>query len=251
VSSSLAYAAAAPEPKAAEAAAGSRKEESVGHALAHSIGIEAHLGINGIGGDIALPVARKFNVRVGGQYFGYTGNFTSDGAQITAALKLGGGKAGVDWFPFGNGFHVSPQLFFAIQTDVNGVVVVPAGQTISLDGGDYVSANSDPLTGTAHIATRKAAPGLAIGWGNISPRGSKHLSFPVEIGFYYIGQPTLQVTFKGSACDPAYPQPLGCQVVTQDVGFQRDLQRFIARNNNNLSYASFFPVAQFGVGYRF
>jgi hypothetical protein len=39
--------------------------------------------------------------------------------------------------------------------------------------------------------------------------------------------------------------------VQQDEGFQRDLAAFIRRNNNNLSYASFFPVASFGVGYSF
>ena len=239
-------------PKSTDAAAaGGGQGESTGHVLLHSIGTEIHLGINGIGGDLALPIARKWNVRIGGQYFGYTGHFTSDGAQITADMHLGNGKAGVDWFPFGNGFHISPQVMFAIQTDVYGTVIVPAGQAISLNGADYVSANADPLFGTAHIATRKAAPGLALGWGNISPRGSAHWSFPVEIGFYYIGQPKLDVTFTGSACDPNFPQPLGCDKVTNDVGFQRDLQRFIARNNNNLSYASFFPIAQFGVGYRF
>lgn len=222
-----------------------------GHSLLHSIGVEGHFGINGVGGDIAVPIARKWNVRLGGQHFGYTGHFTSDGAQIDATMHLGGGKGSVDWFPFGNGFHISPQVFFAIQTNVRGTVVVPAGQTISLDGGDYVSSAADPLTGNARISTRKVAPGLALGWGNISPRGSAHWSFPVEIGFYYIGQPRLLVNFKGTACDPTQPPAIGCENVLLDTGFQRDLANFIARNNNNLSYASFFPVAQFGVGYRF
>ena len=78
-----------------------------------------------------------------------------------------------------------------------------------------------------------------------------HESFPVEVGFYYVGQPTLKVDFSGSACDPSEPQPLGCQPVQDDAGFQHDLAAFIRRNNNNLSYASFFPVASFGVGYSF
>ncbi len=219
--------------------------------MGHSIGAEVHIGINGAGLDLATAIARKWNIRIGGEYLQYTGNFTSDGAQITAALKVGGGKAGVDWFPFGNGFHISPQVRFAIQTDVNGTVIVPAGQSITLSGGDYISSATDPLTGAARITTRKVAPGMTIGWGNIVPRSNKRWSFPVEIGFYYIGQPHLNVTFKGTACDPTEPPAIGCEVVTQDPGFQHDLAAFIARNNNNLSYASFFPVAQFGVGYRF
>jgi hypothetical protein len=34
-------------------------------------------------------------------------------------------------------------------------------------------------------------------------------------------------------------------------GFQQDLAAFIARNNHNLSYASFFPVFSVGFGYAF
>jgi hypothetical protein len=80
---------------------------------------------------------------------------------------------------------------------------------------------------------------------------ASHWSFPVELGFYYIGQPNLNITFTGSACDPRFPQPRGCQTVTTDPGFQADLKAFTARQNNNLSYASFFPIASFGFGYRF
>ncbi len=241
----------APIPMPVAGVATRASQESSGHVLLHSIGGDIHVGVNGIGSDIALPIARRWNVRVGAQYMRYTGQFTSDGAQINADLKVGNGKAGVDWFPFYNGFHISPQVYFGVQTNVKGTVIVPAGSTITLDGSDYISSATDPLTGSAHITTRKVAPGLTVGWGDISPRGRKHWSFPVELGFYYIGQPKLDVTFQGSACDPTQPPDIGCQTVTTDPGFQSDLARFIARNNNNLKYAAFFPVAQFGVGYRF
>jgi hypothetical protein len=36
-----------------------------------------------------------------------------------------------------------------------------------------------------------------------------------------------------------------------DPGFQKDLAAFIARNNHNLSYASFFPVFSAGLAYSF
>lgn len=219
--------------------------------LWHGLGFSAHIGINGAGGDIALPVAPHFNIRAGGDYTRYSTTFTEEGANVAAALRLGHGKVALDWYPFGNGFRVSPMAVFAVQTHLDATVLVPAGQTITLDGGDYVSSNADPLRGSATVKTRSAAPGLTVGWGNIAPHGERHWTFPVEVGFYYIGQPNLTVTFQGSACDPNYPQPLGCQHVTQDAGFQRDLNAFIRRNQNNLSYASLFPEASFGVGYRF
>jgi hypothetical protein len=66
-----------------------------------------------------------------------------------------------------------------------------------------------------------------------------------------VAQPELKVDFSGSACDPNYPPSVGCQSVTQDPGFQKDLAAFIARNNHNLSYASFFPIFSVGFGYSF
>lgn len=239
-----------PDAPAADTGTGALPEP-VTRTLLHSLGYSVVVGLNGIGLDVALPVAQKFNVRVGGSYFAYTGNFETDGARIAAALTLGGGKAALDWFPFGNGIRVSPMLVFAIQTDVNATVLVPSGQSITLNGKDYVSSTTNPLSGSAHITTRNVAPGLSIGFGNIAPHGNRRLSFPVEIGAYYIGQPGLKVTFTGSACDPTQPPAIGCQDVTKDADFQKSLQGFIARNNNNVSYASFYPVASIGVGYRF
>lgn len=235
------------QPLAAETSSGAIATRS----SSRRIGVDVHAGINGIGGDVALAVAPHFNVRLGGELFGYTSSFQEEGANVNATLRLGGGRAAVDWFPFHNGFHVSPMLVFLNQTNVRATVIVPAGESISLDDGDYVSSDADPLHGSASIGVWKTSPGLTIGYGNIIPRSGKHFSFPVEVGFYYIGQPTLKVDFSGSACDPSEPQPLGCQPVQQDAGFQHDLAAFIRRNNNNLSYASFFPVASFGVGYSF
>ena len=221
------------------------------HTFWTGLGFDSHVGINGAGGSVAIPVTQHFNLRVGGEYFGYKTSFTEEGANVTAALKLGHAKAALDWYPFHNGFRVSPMMVFAVQTHVDATVLVPSGSTISLDGSDYVSSNTDPLRGSATVSTRKVAPGLTVGWGNTAPREGRHWTFPVEAGFYYIGQPNLQVNFTGSACDPNYPQPVGCQSVTSDPGFQHDLAAFIRRNQNNLSYASFFPEASVGVGYRF
>lgn len=236
----------AAQPLAAETTSGAIAARSF-----RRIGVDVHAGINGIGGDVALAVAQHFNVRLGAELFGYTSSFQEEGANVKATLRLGGGRAALDWFPFHNGFHVSPMLVFLNQTNVRATVIVPAGETISLDNGDYVSSKADPLHGSASIGVWKTSPGLTVGYGNIIPRSGKHFSFPVEVGFYYIGQPTLKVDFSGSACDPSEPQPLGCQPVQEDAGFQHDLAAFIRRNNNNLSYASFFPVASFGVGYSF
>jgi hypothetical protein len=216
-------------------------------------GLGLVVGINGIGLEVAEPVAQHFNVRAGGGYFHFDETFTSDGAQIEAGLKLGGGHVSLDYFPWSHhGFHISPQLYFGVQTSADVTVTVPSGQTISLSGGDYASSATDPLHGSATVKVRNVAPGLTFGYGNLAPRrlGSRW-TFPVEVGFYYIGQPDLVLNFSGTACDRSQPPAIGCQKVDRDVDFQRDLKRFTARQNNNLSYISFFPVFSVGAGYRF
>lgn len=216
-----------------------------------AIGVDAHVGINGIGFDVATPVARHFNVRAGGDFFSYDTTFTEEGANVDAMLQLRSAHLNLDWFPFHNGLHVSPMVVLANNNHGRATVIVPAGSTINLDGQDYISSLTDPLHGSGSVDFRKTSPGLTVGWGNIVPRSGKHFSFPVELGFYYVGQPSLKVAFTGSACDSSVPASLGCESVDNDADFQRDLAAFRSRNEHNLSYASFFPVFSFGVGYRF
>ena len=218
--------------------------------LSH-VGVDAHVGIDGIGFDVATPIAQHFNVRVGGDFFSYSTNFTEEGANVDASLQLQSAHANLDWFPFHNGLHVSPMVVLANNNHGRATVLVPAGNTINLNGQDYISSLTDPLHGSGSVDFRKTSPGLTVGWGNILPRSRKHFSFPVELGFYYVGQPTLKIAFTGSACDPTQPASIGCESVNDDPDFEKDLNAFRTRNEHNLSYASFFPVFSFGVGYRF
>ncbi|MBS1801470.1 MAG: hypothetical protein JSS95_16785 [Acidobacteria bacterium] len=216
-----------------------------------TLGMAAHAGINGAGFDVAVPVAHKLNVRAGADFFSYSFSFQEEGADIGAAFRLRSGHASLDWFPFGGRFRISPLMVFANSNQVRATALIPSGSTLSLNGGDYISSYTDPLHGSGSVGFRKVAPGLSVGFGNMVPRTRSHVSFPVEAGFYYAGQPTLKLDFAGSACDPQYPTSIGCQPVMQDPGFQKDLASFIARNNHNLSYASFFPIFSVGVSYSF
>jgi hypothetical protein len=140
---------------------------------------------------------------------------------------------------------------FANNNRVEATALIPSGSTVTLDGQDFISSLSDPLHGGGSVEFRRVSPGLSLGFGDIIPRTKGRLSFPIEAGFYYVGQPDLKVNFSGSACDPAQPPVVGCQTVSQDATFQKNLAAFIARNNHNLSYASFFPIFSMGFGYAF
>ena len=215
------------------------------------IGIESYAGIGGIGLDVAAALSRKLNLRAGSAYFGYSTKFVDQGADIAINARMQSGHTSLDWFPFGGRFRLSPLVVFANNNRLRATAVVAAGNTITLNGQDYISSTTDPLHGAGSVDFRKTSPGFTVGWGNNIPRTSGHFSFPIEAGFYYVGRPGLKVTFTGSACDPTEPPEVGCESVNEDSGFQQSLAEFVVRNNHNLSYASFFPILSFGFGYSF
>jgi hypothetical protein len=216
-----------------------------------AVGFDSHAGVGGIGFDVATPVLRKFNVRAGSEFFGYSTTFQDQGAHVAMNLSMRSAHASLDWFPFGGWFRLSPLLVFANNNRVQATAMIAPGNTVTLNGQDYISSSTDPLHGDGAIDFRKSSPGFSLGSGDIIPRTGSHFSFPIEAGFYYVGQPRLGVSFTGSACDPTQPPALGCESVDQDAGFQQSLAAFVTRNNHNLSYASYFPILSFGFGYSF
>ena len=215
------------------------------------VGVNSRVGLAGIGFDVVTPMAKKFNLRVGSDFFGYSANFVEEGANVGVKLHMQSGHAAVDWFPFGGPFRVSPQMVFANNNRVLATAIIPSGSAVTLDGQNFVSSQSDPLHGNGSVTFRKVSPGISVGFGNAIPRKKGRFSIPIEAGFYYVGQPGLDVNFSGSACDPSQPEAIGCQSVSQDADFQKSLAAFIVRNNKNLSYASFFPIFSVGFGYAF
>jgi hypothetical protein len=215
------------------------------------LGFATRVGVAGTGIDLATPLAKKFNLRAGTDFFNYDANFQEEGANVGINLHLRSSHVGLDWFPFGGHFRLSPQLILGNNNRILATALIPSGSTVTLNGQDYVSSYTDPLHGSGRIDFRKVSPGLSFGFGNLIPRDRSHFSFPIEMGFYYAGQPNLQVAFTGTACDPNYAPSVGCESVDEDSSFQQSLLAFKARNDHNLSYASIFPIFSVGFGYRF
>jgi hypothetical protein len=215
------------------------------------LGFATRFGLAGTGFDVATPVATRFNLRAGTDFFNYTTTFQEEGANVSINLHLRSAHVALDWFPLGGHLRLSPQLVFGNNNRILANAVIPSGSTITLNGQNYISSYTDPLRGSGRIDFRRVSPGFSLGFGNLIPRTRSRFSAPVEIGFYYAGQPSLQVAFTGSACDPNYPPSVGCQSVDSDPGFQQNLAAFKVRNDHNLSYASFFPIFSLGSGYRF
>ncbi|WP_103933844.1 hypothetical protein [Bryocella elongata] len=210
-----------------------------------AVGVKA--GVTGVGFDIATPLARKFNLRAGGTFLGYTLNVKEDGIPVAAHLLLRTGTVGVDYFPFGGGFHISPSFTFYNGNHINGTATVPGGNVITLNGQDYTSDPTNPLHGDfSMVFGRRTAPGVTIGWGNMIPRSGRHFSVPFEMGFEYVGDPQVVINLSGNAC-----QNGGCGPVNSDPSFQANEAKEQQLLNDDIKPLRFFPVISLGFAVRF
>ena len=213
--------------------------------------VAVKLGIAGIGVDVATPLAQHFNLRAGGSFFSYSGNFSSDGINIAGDLKFRSGTASLDWFPFHGGFHISPGITFYNGNNLNATTLVPAGQSFSLGNANYISSTTDPVNGTASVYFgRRTAPSLTIGFGNMIPRSGRHISFPFEIGFQYIGTPTLTFNLKGTACTNAN-DPTTCSPIQTDAQTQVNIQQQESDIDSDIKPLRFYPIISQGLSIRF
>ena len=212
-------------------------------------GIDWHVGVNGAGFDFASALSSRLTLRTGLDFLAYSRQFTTSGVPVDAKVHLQSGHVDLDWYPRGGRFHVGPRLVYLNNNSFAAQSTIPAGTTLTLDGQDFSGSSTDPMQGSGKITFAPIAPGMTIGFGNLASKKSGHWKFPFEAGFYYVGQPRLQVNFTGQACSP--DDPTACQDVSQDSEFQTSLAKFIARQNHNLSYARFFPILSLGVGYAF
>jgi hypothetical protein len=81
------------------------------------------------------------------------------------------------------------------------------------------------------------------------PRSNKHISFPFEVGFEYIGAPTIQLTFIGTVCDTSTPP--NCQKIDNDPDAQANLQKEQNDINSDIRFLRFYPILSQGISIKF
>jgi len=233
---------AAPAPKAAAPAAPA-KESSEGGI---PVGIGVKVSTLGIGGEVAIAVSHRTNVRFGFNAFSYGHTFDKDGATYKGNLDLRSAQATYDIFLV-KGLHVSPGVLFYNGNQVTANVSVPGGQTFTLSNTTYMSAAADPVAGTGKLSVYKAAPMVLFGIGNLVPR-THHFSTSFEIGAAYQGPPRVALNLGGSACDST---GLFCRSIASDPTIQSNIAAEQTKLNKSASPYKFYPVLSFGVGYKF
>lgn len=213
-----------------------------------ALGVGVQVGLLGAGVQVAAPLSSRMNLRVGGNFLNFSDSGSTSGVNYTANLRFRSAETRVDFYPWGRKFHISPGALVYDGNQITGNALIPAGDSFTLNGTSYVSDPADPAHGSGSLKFPIAAPELTVGWGSLVPRGEHHVSFPFEVGFAYLGQPTTVLTFTGSVCDSGMQ---GCESIASDPEAQANVAAEQQKFEKDARYARFFPLISQGFAVRF
>ena len=221
------------------------------------IGIGADVSPLGIGIHATTPLDDFFDLRVTGNFLGYTsGRIEVDGFNIDANIHLATLGTTLDLYPWNSVWRVSGGLMLLNGNQFSALSRVASGTGFTLDGQTYYSSNADPVNGTAvlDLNTIKPEPMFSFGFGRYVPHSNRHWSFPVEFGAIYMGAPSINVNVAGTVCtdkaqttcsnisDPANPVA---------VEFNQSLQGQLTHWRKDLQKVEFYPIFSYSVVYSF
>jgi hypothetical protein len=200
----------------------------------------------GTGLELATPLSRSLNLRLGANIFAFGYTFSIDGVVYNSDLHFRSAQASLDWFPTHSGFYISPGILYG-RNSLSAVATVPPGQSFSLGDQPLINSIDDPMGGTASaVFPRNFAPTLMVGFGNMVPRTGNHFSFPLELGVAFTGRPQIDLKLSGTACTTD-----GCFYSVTDPTTQIALQKEIVKLNNDVRWFPVYPIVSAGVAYRF
>jgi hypothetical protein len=212
------------------------------------IGVGAKISLLGIGGEAAVSLTKRINVRGGFNFFNYSDTFNKDGVSYAAQLAFRSAEAHLDFFPFAGAFHVSPGLLLYNDNHISATASVPAGQAFTLGGVGYTSSAANPVTGTGKLSFNKVAPSILVGFGNLLPRNRRRFSLSTEIGVAYTGAPKAALALTGTACS----NPVAiCVNAGTDPTVQANVQSEVAKVNHDVAAIKIYPLASVGFAVNF
>jgi hypothetical protein len=212
------------------------------------IGVGAKISLLGIGGEAAVALTKRINVRGGFNFFNYSDTFNKDGISYGAQLAFRSAEAHLDLFPFAGAFHVSPGLLLYNDNHISATASVPGGQVFTLGGTSYTSSAANPVTGTAKLGFNKVAPSILVGFGNLIPRNRHRFSLSTEIGIAYTGAPKASLALTGTACSNPV---VFCVNAATNPTVQANVQSEVAKVNHDVSAVKIYHLASVGFAVNF
>lgn len=158
------------------------------------VAVAVHAGTAGVGADVAVALHRRVNLRVGGNFFTYTGQELSgkdtDDLQVAFdyTLKLKSFNALIDFYPFKNaGFHLTGGAYYNLNT-----IAFNGKPTKDVQFNDVVFTVDEIGTLDGKATFNKVAPYAGVGWGH--PFLRRRLKLTIDAGFFYMQSPMVTLT---------------------------------------------------------
>lgn len=202
----------------------------------------------GMGGEFAVQVSHRANIRGGFNAFSISRGYNNSGVHYTGNLTLTSVEAHYDWFPFAKSFHVSPGLLAYNDNHLTATASVPGGQTFTLNGTTYESQPTSPVTGSGSLNFNKVAPTILVGFGNLVPHGRRRFSVTIEGGVAFTGSPQVALSLAGGVCAP---NGAFCRSISSDPTVQGNVQAQQTKFNNDVAPFKYYPIVSMTFGYRF
>jgi len=221
-----------------------RSNGNLGH-----VGAAVKVSLLGVGGEVAVSVTHRTNVRAGFNMISYSRGFDKDGISYAGKLDFKTFEAHYDIFPWAKSFRISPGVLVYAADPITATATVPADQSFSLGGVSYSSDPSNPITGTGKITFNRAAPMITVGWGNlVSRKEGAHFVVPFEMGVAFQGSPKASLALAGNACDSS---GLNCVNAATNSTIQSNVISEQNKVNDSMSFFKAYPIISLGFGYKF
>lgn len=205
------------------------------------------VGVEGVGFDLATPVAPHVALRTGASFASVNLSAISDHVHYTGNLYLRNAQVSADLYPWAaSSFRLSPGFAFINRNHIFGTAAVAGGQSFTLNNSSYQSSPSDPVHGSILVEMgHEAAPRVTAGFASLLPRHS-HWTVPLELGFLYVDAPRVTLNLQGTVCNGVF-----CRNMGADPTVQQNVAAEAAALSHDLRNLRFYPVLSLGVGYSF
>ena len=214
-------------------------------------GVAVNVSTLGIGGDLAVRLTHRINVRAGGNFMSLSHTFSKDGITYGGQLHFRSAEAYLDWFFLGP-LHLSGGALLYNGNNIAATVSATGGQFFELNGTTYESASgANPLGGNAMLSLNKVAPAVLLGVGNMIPRSGRHFGAHFEIGGMYEGSPNFVLNLTGNACQQSSGTCNGGTPVANITNFQTNLAAEQGKLNHDAAPFKFYPIISTGFSVAF
>jgi hypothetical protein len=194
------------------------------HAQGPSVSLGARVSTLGLGGETALGLTDRVEVRGAGNVFSLDRDWTWSDVSYTSELKLRTGGVLLDLYPAG------PIRFTAGGLWNGNELSGTASPTLAVAMGDTTYQASDIGTLTAVIDFKKFAPYLGIGLG-----GRGRIGFFFDVGIVLQGSPNLTYTATTTLTGAAATR------------FNQHVADEVANIEDDISWFKYYPVVGLGL----